>query len=162
MAKDKSMKGHVLFSQVDKIVEQQTEFVDLKPINPVVNPLRPDYSWDVDDNWSAHAQGRMRAGETFRFERHFVADNQGHLFHLSGNFMKRRSFILKLSIPEIGFEYQEEFENFGRVCLLGPSYNISDHRLLPIEGSNGGVGIKAIATFEIKALDSHSISITLE
>jgi len=154
MAKFKGMSGHLMFSQTDDIVEQQTRFIDGVPQEPIVhNILRPEYAWDVDDNISYMANGMMKAGDIFKFEQKFIADVQSHLFHIGGNFMRHRSFILKFSIPEIGFEYQSEFENYGKICLLGPSCNSTDYRLQPIEGSNGR-GIKSTAVFEITALDS--------
>ena len=151
MGKDKSLKGQVMFSQCDDIIESQTEFIDLKPVEPIVhNVLSPEYLWDVDDNWEYYCSGDLAEGEVFTFEKKFVADNQGHLFAIRGNASRRQRFTIKLNIPEIGFNYEKTCERSGKFCLLGPWYNLTSP-LYPIEGSNG-LGIKSTATFSIEAL----------
>ena len=149
---DKGIKGSLLGQQCDSIIESQTEFIDLQPIEPIVrNPLRPDYLWDVDDSWRYYAFGSMEAGETYTIEKHFIADGVGHLFEIHGAISKRQSVLISLTIPDLNFSYEQEMVLAGGFCLLGPQ-NIPDSWLVPIEGSNGGVGIKCTAIFTVTAL----------
>ena len=76
-----------------------------------------------------------------------MADTYGHLWGLVGAAEAGAKFTVSIAVPEIGFSAVsnpsaniDQHNSEARICALGPRYDSTSPDLLPIAGSNGGVG----------------------
>jgi hypothetical protein len=145
------------------VIEQQSPQPDYNVDPPVVNPTNPKMLWDVDDLRQFIASGSLAAGESYSISVPAILDNGGHFLVVQGN-AGNKGGTLSLSIPELGYTYSRAIGRDGdRWCMAGPFFDLSDPRLSPIDGSNGGVGVVANYVWTVTAnANAHSAGLNAQ
>lgn len=124
---------------------------NLDPSSCVVNST--PCAWTADSRVTYQGFGFLAAGATASASFCFVADWQQHIL---GAAVQSASpdLIVKMRYEALGVEFvipprpiTHGYDYRG--CVVGPFYAHSDPQLLPIPGSNGGVGLRTDITMTV-------------
>lgn len=109
--------------------------------------------WDSDDMYRFIAEGMLAPGESFTVSKDVIADMTDHFVGIKVFCNTRSQFTASIafSTSESVSAVQRVVDRqiIGKAGILTPIYQPTSPELLPIPGSNGGIGKHVLVTWTV-------------